>query len=162
MVTNAGLQRGGVDRRLQDLGIELPAPPTPLGSYVETVQTGDLLFLSGILPVLNRKPTVTGVIGKDVDVDGGRKAAYTAALNVLSVAKERLGSLDRIGRVVRLGVFLTTSEGFVDHPKVADAASDLLRDIFGEDKLPVRIVVGVATLPLGVPLVLDVVFEVTK
>jgi enamine deaminase RidA (YjgF/YER057c/UK114 family) len=146
---------------LQDLGIQLPAPPTPLGTYVETVQTGSLLFFSGMLPVVDHKPKYIGRVGKELDTKAGRDAAYTAALGVLAAAKQHLGSLDRVTRVVRLGVFIATSENYVDHPKVADAVSDLFRDIFGIEKTSVRVIVGAASLPLGVPIELDVIFEVT-
>ena len=146
---------------MQDLGIQLPAPPTPFGTYVETVQTGNLLFFSGMLPVVDHKPKYIGRVGKELDSEAGRDAAYTAALGVLAAAKQHLGSLDRVTRVVRLGVFIATSEDYVDHPKVADAVSDLFRDIFGIEKTSVRVIVGAASLPLGVPIELDVIFEVT-
>jgi enamine deaminase RidA (YjgF/YER057c/UK114 family) len=146
---------------LQNLGIQLPAPPTPFGTYVETVQTGSLLFFSGMLPVVDHKPKYIGRVGKELDTEAGRDAAYTAALGVLAAAKQHLGSLDRVTRVVRLGVFIATSEDYVDHPRVADAVSDLFRDIFGIEKTSVRVIVGAASLPLGVPIELDVIFEVT-
>ena len=145
---------------MQDLGIRLPAPPTPFGTYVETVQTGHLLFFSGMLPVVDHKPKYIGRVGKELDTEAGREAAYTAALGVLAAAKQHLGSLDRVTRVVRLAVFIATSEDYVDHPKVADAVSDLFRDIFGIEKTSVRVIVGAASLPLGVPIELDVIFEV--
>ena len=157
-----GSQPGGADRRLQDLGIQLPAAPTPFGSYVETVQTGNLLFFSGMLPVVDHKPKYLGRLGRELDAEAGRDAVYTTALNVLAAAKKHLGSLDRVTRVIRLGVFIATSGDFFDQPRVADAASDLFRDIFGEDKLPVRLVIGVASLPLGMPVELEVIFEIEE
>jgi enamine deaminase RidA (YjgF/YER057c/UK114 family) len=160
MVTTKGSQPDGAERRLQDLGIQLPAAPTPLGTYVETVQTGNLLFFSGMLPVVDHKPEYIGRLGKELDAAAGRKAAYTAALNVLAAAREHLGSLDRVTRVVRLGVFIATSGDFFDQPKVADAVSDLFRDVFGIEKTSVRLVIGVASLPLGMPIELEVIFEV--
>jgi enamine deaminase RidA (YjgF/YER057c/UK114 family) len=150
----------GADRRLQDLGIQLPAAPTPFGPYVETLQTGNLLFLSGMLPVVDHKPKYVGRLGKELDLEAGRDAALTAALSALAAARKHLGSLDRVTRVVRLGVFIATSGDFFDQPKLADAVSDLFRDIFGVDKLPVRQVIGVASLPLGMPVELEVIFEV--
>ena len=161
MVSIKGSQPDSAESRLQDLGIQLPAPPTPFGTYVETVQTGNLLFFSGMLPVVDHKPKYIGRVGKELDTEAGRDAAYTAALGVLAAAKQHLGSLDRVTRVVRLGVFIATSEDYVDHPKVADAVSDLFRDIFGIEKTSVRVIVGAASLPLGVPIELDVIFEVT-
>jgi enamine deaminase RidA (YjgF/YER057c/UK114 family) len=160
MVGGKGLQLGDADRRLQDLGIELPAAPTPFGTYVETVQTGNLLFFSGMLPVVDHRPKYLGRLGKELDVEAGRDAVYTAALSVLAAAQKHLGSLDRVTRVVRLGVFMATSGDFFDQPRVADAASDLFRDVFGIEKTAVRLVIGVASLPLGVPIELDVIFEV--
>ena len=160
MVAGSGSQPGGAQRRLQDLGIQLPAAPTPFGSYVEALRTGNLLFLSGMLPVVDHKPKYLGRLGKEVDVESGRDAVRTAALGALATAKEHLGSLDRVARVVRLGVFLATSGDFFDQPHVADAASDLFRDLFGADKMAVRLVIGVASLPLGMPVELEVIFEV--
>jgi len=150
------------ERRLEELGIELPAAPTPFGSYVETVRTGNLLFFSGMLPVVDHKPKYVGRLGKELDAEAGRDAARTAALGVLAAAKKVLGSLDRVTRVVRLGVFLATSGDFFDQPRVADGASDLFRDVFGSDKMAVRTVIGVASLPLGVPVEVEVIFEVAE
>jgi enamine deaminase RidA (YjgF/YER057c/UK114 family) len=145
---------------LQELGIELPAAPTPFGSYVEAVQTGNLLFLSGLIPVVDHKPKYLGRLGKEVDFEAGRDAAYTAALGALAAAKEHLGSLDRVTRVVRHGVFMATYGDFFNQPKVADGASDLFRDVFGIENMSARLVIGVASLPLGVPIELEVIFEV--
>jgi|SRR5580700_739293 enamine deaminase RidA (YjgF/YER057c/UK114 family) len=152
---------GGADRRLLELGIKLPAAPTPFGTYVETVKTGNLLFFSGMLPVIDHKPKYLGRLGKELDAEAGRDAAYTAALNVLAAAKQHLGSLDRVTRIVRLGVFIATSGDFFDQPRVADAVSDLFRDVFGIEKTSVRLIIGVASLPLGMPIELEVIFEVT-
>jgi len=145
---------------LLELDIQLPDPPSPFGSYVETLRTGNLLFLSGMLPVADHKPKYVGRLGKELDAEAGRDAVRTAALSALAAAKKHLGSLDRITRVVRLGVFMATSGDFVDQPHVADAAPDLFRDIFGNDKLAVRTVIGVASLPLGMPVELEVIFEI--
>ena len=156
------MQSGGAEHRLQELGIQLPPAPTPFGTYVETVQTGNLLFLSGMLPVVDHKPKYLGRLGKELDVKTGRDAAYTAALSALAAAKERLGSLDRVMRVVRIGVFIATFGDFFDQPQVADAVSDLFRDVFGNEKIPVRLVIGVASPPLGMPIELEVIFEVKE
>ena len=146
--------------RLAKLGIKLPAPPEPFGTYVEAVQTGNLLFLSGMLATSGHMATVVGVVGKDLDVKAGRAAAYTAALNVLALTKKQLGSLNRVSHVVRLGVYLAATPEFTEHPKVADAASELLRDVFGEGTISSRLVFGVASLPLGSPVELEVILEV--
>ena len=161
-MSNKSSQLGGAESRLQGLGIQLPAAPTPYGSYVETLQTGNLLFLSGMLPVVDHKPKYLGRLGKEVDSEMGRDAVRTAALSALAAVRKHLGSLDRVTRVVRLGVFMATSGDFFDQPRVADAASDLFRDVFGSDKMAVRLVIGVASLPLGMPVELEVIFEVAE
>jgi enamine deaminase RidA (YjgF/YER057c/UK114 family) len=159
-VTGEGSRPGSAEQRLKELAIKLPAPPEPFGTYVEAVQTGNLLFLTGMLPTEGREAKFIGRVGAELDVEAGRKAARLAALNVLAVARQHLGSLDRVTRVVRLGVSVATSGDFREQPKVADAASELLQDVFGKDKNPCRSVYGVASLPLGTPVELEVVFEV--
>ena len=149
------------ERRLKELGISLPAPPAPFGAYVEAVQTANLLFLSGMLPTAGHGAQFVGRVGAELDVEAGREAARLAALNVLAVARQHLGSLDRVTRIVRLGVSVATSGDVRDQPKVADAASELLEDVFGRDKSPCRLVYGVASLPLGTPVELEVIFEVS-
>jgi enamine deaminase RidA (YjgF/YER057c/UK114 family) len=153
---------GGAERRLHELGIQLPAIPKPLGAYVEARQTGNLLFLSGMLPVIDRKPKYVGRLGGELDADAGRDAARVAALGALAVARDHLGSLDRVACMVRMGVFIVTSGDLLDLPKVADGASELFRDVFGEQNMAVRLVIGVASLPLGVPIELEVILEVDK
>jgi enamine deaminase RidA (YjgF/YER057c/UK114 family) len=160
MVSAKGPQPASAESRLAELGIELTPAPTPLGPYVESLQTGNMLHLSGILPVIGHEPKFVGRLGRQYNVEQGREAARLTALNVLSTARKHLGSLDKVARVVKLTAYLATVEDFLALPKVADAASELLRDVFGEDKLPVRMVLGVANLPLGVPVVLEVLFEV--
>jgi enamine deaminase RidA (YjgF/YER057c/UK114 family) len=160
MVAGKGRKPALAERRLEELGIQLPAAPTPFGTYVEAVQTGNLLFLSGMVPVVDHKPKYVGRLGKELDAEAGRDAVYTAALGALAAARQHLGSLDRVTRVVRLGVYIATYGDFFDQPRVADAASDLFRDIFGIEKTSVRFIVSVASISLGMPIVLDVIFEV--
>ncbi|QNI32074.1 RidA family protein [Alloacidobacterium dinghuense] len=163
MVSPSIPQPASAEHRLQDLGIVLPNAPHPLGAYVEAVQSGGLLFLSGMLPVKDGKPQFVGRLGKEIDANAGRDALRTATLNALSAAKEYLGSLDRVTRVIGVRVFLATSgEADVKQPFVADAASELLRDVFGEEKISVRSVLGVTSLPLGLPVMLEVTFEVNN
>jgi enamine deaminase RidA (YjgF/YER057c/UK114 family) len=150
------------EQRLKALGIELPVPPEPFGIYAEAVQTGNLLFLTGMLPTEGRMAKFIGRVGAELDVEAGREAAGLAALNALAVARQHLGSLDKVTRVVRLGVSVATSGDVRDHPKVADGASELLQDVFGKDKNPCRTVYGVASLPLGTPVELELIFEVEK
>ena len=160
MVIPEDSQSTSAEQRLKDLGIELPVPPEPFGTYVEAVQTGNLLFLTGMLPTEGRAAKFVGRIGAELDVETGRKAAHLAALNALAVARKHLGSLDKVTRIVRLGVSIATSGDVRDQPKVADAASDLLQDVFGKEKNPCRLVYGVASLPLGTPVELEIIFEV--
>jgi enamine deaminase RidA (YjgF/YER057c/UK114 family) len=147
------------ENRLEELGIQLPAASTPFGTYVEALQMGNLLFLSGMLPVLAHKAAYVGTLGAQLDMKAGRDAARIAVLGALAAARDYLKTLDRINRVVRLGVFMVSSGDFTDHPAVADGASDLLRDIFGVENMAVRSVIGVANLPLGVPIELEIIFE---
>src|SRR6202049_2082288 len=160
MVNDKQAPPTGAQQRVQELCIEMPEPPEPFGAYVESVQTGNLLFLSGMLPMEGHEAKFIGRVGAELDVEAGRKAARLAALNVLAVARQHLGSLDKVMRIVRLGVMVATSGDVRDQPKVADAASDLLQDVFGKEKNPCRLVYGVASLPLGTPVELEVIFEV--
>jgi enamine deaminase RidA (YjgF/YER057c/UK114 family) len=146
--------------RLARLGIHLPEAPTPFGAYVPAVQTGNLLFLSGMLATSGHAATIMGVVGNGLDVKAGREAAHTAALNVLALTRKQLGSLNRVSRVVRLGVYVAATPQFTEHATVADAASELLRDVLGEQTVSSRLVIGVASLPLGSPVELEVILEV--
>ena len=161
MVTRESARPASAEQRLEELGIKLPAPPEPFGTYAEAVQTGNLLFLTGMLPTEGRAAKFIGRVGAELDVETGRKAAYLAALNGLAVAREYLGSLDKVTRIIRLGVLVATSGDVRDQPKVADGASELLQDIFGKDKNPSRLVYGVPSLPLGTPVELELIFEVS-
>jgi enamine deaminase RidA (YjgF/YER057c/UK114 family) len=160
MVTWESSRPASAEERLKELGIQLPTPPEPFGIYTEAVQTGNLLFLTGMLPTDGRGAKFIGRIGAELDVEAGHKAARLAALNALAVARQHLGSLDKVTRVVRLGVAVATSGDVREQPKVADGASELLQDVFGKDKNPSRLVYGVASLPLGTPVELEVIFEV--
>jgi enamine deaminase RidA (YjgF/YER057c/UK114 family) len=147
------------EQRLRQLSIELPEPPEPFGIYAEAVQTGNLLFLTGMLPTVGREAKFIGRLGAELDVEACHKAARLAALNALAVARQYLGSLDKVTRIVRLGVAVATSGDVREQPKVADGASELLQDVFGRDKNPSRLVYGVASLPLGTPVELEIIFE---
>jgi enamine deaminase RidA (YjgF/YER057c/UK114 family) len=145
------------ETNLEKWGITLPAAPKPLGAYVEAVRAGDLLFLSGALPIEDGEPRFIGRIGNELTAEDGRKAARLATLNALALARSRLGSLDKVVRVVRLAVSLATTEDFRAHPKVADAASELLDDVFGSDKASTRMIYGVHSLPAGVCAIVELV-----
>jgi len=162
MVTRKGSRSPSPEQRLKELGIKLPVPPEPFGIYAEAVRTGNLLFLTGMLPTDGREAKFIGRVGAELDVAAGRNAAQLAALNVLAVARKHLGSLDKVTRIVRLGVLIATSGDVRDQPKVADGASELLQDVFGKEKNPCRLVYGVASLPLGTPIELEVIFEVAN
>lgn len=154
------IDNASAEERMKTLGIELPSPPVPLGAYVEAVPTGNLLFLSGTLPVESGIPRFQGRIGAELSVEDGRQATRLAALNALAAAREHLGSLDKVSRVVRLAVSLVTTPEFVQHAKVADAASELLRSVFGTDKTSTRMVYGTASLPAGVCVVVELILAV--
>lgn len=154
------MKTDSAEQRLQELGIALPRAPQPLGAYVEAVRTGNLLFLSGTLPIEGGKPSFRGRIGAELSIEEGRRATRLAALNALALAREYLGSLDKVTRVVRLGISLVTAPDFLDHPKVADAASELFVDVFGADKTSTRLVLGMASLPLGLCVEVEVILEV--
>jgi enamine deaminase RidA (YjgF/YER057c/UK114 family) len=148
--------------RLRELGLELPMAPTPLGAYVEASEVGSLLFLSGMLPVVDRKLTLTGRLGENLSVDEGREAARIAAMNTLAVARQHLGDLDRVKKLVKLSVALVTTEHFVEHAAVADGASNLFVQLFGAENGHVRTVSGVQSLPIGTPVIVDVIFEIEQ
>jgi enamine deaminase RidA (YjgF/YER057c/UK114 family) len=161
MASREGSRPAGTEQRLKELGIELPAPPEPFGTYTEAVQTGNLLFLTGMMPTEGRSARFIGRVGAELDVQTGFKAARLAALNALAVAREYLGSLDKVTRIVRLGVSVATVGDVREQAKIADGASELLQDVFGKDNNPCRLVYGVASLPLGVPVELELIFEVS-
>ena len=140
--------------------IELPPVPMPLGAYVEAVRSDKLLFLSGALPMLGREPQASGRVGRELDAEAARAAVRLAALNAVSIAQANLGSLDLVERVVRLAVYIAATEEFVAHAYVADAASELFESTFGSERLSVRLVVGVVSLPLGMPVAVDVILEI--
>ncbi|MFS2179809.1 RidA family protein [Rhizobium pisi] len=160
MVNHQKAQAAGAEQRLQDLGITLPPPPTPFGAYVEAVRSGKLVYFSGMLPVVGHEPRYIGRVGGALTSEDGRKAAETATLSGLAAAKDYLGSLDKVVKVVKLGVYIATEGDFRDHPKVADGASEMLLQVFGEQKLSGRVVLGVASLPLGMPVEVELVLEV--
>ena len=161
MVNGENSRPASAEQRLKEFGIELPTPPEPFGIYAEAVQTGNLLFLTGMLPTAGRAAKFIGRLGAELGVEACHEAARLAALNALAVTRQHLGSLDKVTRIVRLGVSVATSGDVRDQPKVADGASELLQDVFGKDKNPSRLVYGVASLPLGTPVELEVIFEVS-
>lgn len=148
------------EEKLRELGIELPEAPTPLGSYIPVVRTGNLVFLSGILPVRQGKLTRLGRVGEDISIDEAREDAETVTINALSVLKATIGSLDKVKRCVKVTGYVASAPDFTEQPKVLNAASDLLYEIFGEAGRHVRAAVGVNVLPLNSPVEIEFIFEV--
>lgn len=146
--------------KLKQLGITLPEAPTPLGSYVPIMQTGNLLFMSGILPLINGKLIRQGCVGHDISLEDARSDAKTATINALSILKSHIGSLDKVKKCVRITGYISSASHFTEQPKVLNAASDLLFEIFGESGRHARSAVGVNILPLNAPLEIEFIFEV--
>jgi enamine deaminase RidA (YjgF/YER057c/UK114 family) len=145
--------------RLAELGIELPAPAAPVAAYVPAVQAGNLLHISGQLPFEEGK-VMTGRLGEDRDTDYGQRAARSCGVMLLAQMNAALGSLDRVERIVKLGVFISSAATFTDQPKVANGASELMQDVFGEAGRHARSAVGVPVLPLGAAVEIDAVVAV--
>src|SRR5258705_10515530 len=132
ILSGDGSRLATAEQQLGQLGIKLPTPPESFGVYSEAVQTGNLLFLTGMLPTAGREAKFIGRIGAELDVEAGSQAARLATLNGLAVAKQHLGTLDKVTRIVRLGVSVATSGDIRDNPKVAYGASEVLQDVFGK------------------------------
>jgi enamine deaminase RidA (YjgF/YER057c/UK114 family) len=149
------------EERLIELGIELPPAAKPRWSYAPAVRSGNLLFVSGQIGTEAGHIVHPGKVGRDVDVDQGTQAARAAAISALAVAKAHAGSIDAVKRVVKLTAFVASADGFTDQPTVANGASDLLRQVFGDELgLGARSAVGVAELPLGASVEVEFIFEV--
>jgi enamine deaminase RidA (YjgF/YER057c/UK114 family) len=149
------------EERLQQLGVDLPAPAAPVAAYVPTVRTGNLVYVSGQVPTVEGKPTHLGHLGAGVDLEAGRAAARTCAVNVVAALKAELGELSRVRRIVKVTGFVASTPEFTDAPKVVNAASELFGEVFGDAGRHARAAVGVAALPLGVPVEVEAIVEVT-
>jgi enamine deaminase RidA (YjgF/YER057c/UK114 family) len=147
--------------RIAELGIELPPVPAPVASYVPIVVSGGFAFLAGQVPQSAGKPLWVGRVGEDVDVETAAEAARQCGLQALAVLRDALGSLDRVRRIVKLSVFVASAPGFTGQPRVANGASDLMAEVFGDAGRHARTSVGVPDLPLGVPVEVEVVAEVS-
>lgn len=150
-----------IDRALAELGLALPPAAAPVAAYVPTVEAGGLLHISGQLPFLDGV-VMTGRIGDDRDLAYGQEAARRCALMLVSQMKQGLGGLHRVGRIVKLGVFVNSAADFTDQPKVANGASELMLALFGEMGRHARSAVGVAALPLGAAVEIDAIIEVAR
>jgi enamine deaminase RidA (YjgF/YER057c/UK114 family) len=150
-----------IEEKLARLGIVLPIPPKPAGSYIPAVKTGNLVFVSGQIPVKKGKVIFQGKVPANVSLDDAQKAAKLCIINVLAQLKAELGTLDKISRIVRVSGFVNSEHGFTDQPKVINAASDLLFEIFGENGKHSRIAVGVSSLPLNSAVEIDLIAEIS-
>jgi len=150
-----------IEEKLTSLGIKLPTPPTPAGSYVPAIKTGNLLFISGQIPMEEGKVIFTGKVTDD-NLETAQKSAKMCAINLLAQIKRELGSLDKVTKVVRLSGFINSDTEFYQHPKVINAASDLFFEIFGDKGKHSRIAVGVACLPLNSMTEIDAVIEFSE
>jgi enamine deaminase RidA (YjgF/YER057c/UK114 family) len=149
-----------VEAKLAELKISLPPAPKPVASYIPAVRTGDLLFLSGTGPFKDGQVLFAGKLGKDLTVEQGYEAAKLTLLNALAIAKQELGSLDRVTRVVRMSGHVASAEGFTQQPQVLNGASDLLVQIFGDAGRHARLALGAAELPLNMAIELELILEV--
>jgi enamine deaminase RidA (YjgF/YER057c/UK114 family) len=150
-----------IEQRLAELGVELPAPASPVGAYVPAVRSGQLVFTSGQLPMVGGKLLASGKVGQDCSLEQAQACARQAALNALAAVRSVTGSLDVVTRIVRLNVFVNSGPDFTDQAKVANAASELIAEVFGPLGQHTRCALGAAQLPLNSPVELDIVAEVS-
>ncbi|ESR23585.1 RidA family protein [Lutibaculum baratangense] len=149
-----------IEQRLQELGIELPTPAAPAANYVPFVKSGNLLFISGQVPMGRNGIEFVGKLGAGMEVEEGQRAARLCAINLLAQAKAAAGSLDQVLRCVKLTGFVNSAPDFGDQPKVVNGASDLMVDVLGEAGRHSRSAVGVAALPFGVAVEVEGIFEI--
>jgi enamine deaminase RidA (YjgF/YER057c/UK114 family) len=148
------------ESKLKALGLQLPLPPQPVATYIPAVRVGELLFLSGVLPMRDGQLAFTGKLGRDLTAEEGMEAAKLSLLNALAIAKQELGSLDRISRVVKVVGYVASAEGFVQQPQVLNGASDLLVAVFGEAGRHARVAVGAAELPRRAPVEIEMILSI--
>jgi len=149
-----------IDEKLASLNITLPTPPKPAGSYIPVVKSGSLVFVSGQIPLKDGQVQFKGQVPTSISVEEAQKAAKLCIINVLAQLKSELGTLDNISRIVRVSGFVNSSQEFYEHPKIINAASDLLFEVFGEKGRHARIAVGVASLPLNSAVEIDLIAEI--
>jgi len=150
-----------IEQKIESLGIKLPTPPTPAGSYVPAVRTGNLLYISGQIPMEDGKVVFTGKVS-DENLETAQKSARMCAINLLAQMKRELGDLEKVSKIVRISGFVNSVPEFSQHPKVINSASDLFFEIFGEKGKHSRIAVGVASLPLDSMTEIDAIVEVSE
>ena len=151
---------GRIESRLKELGIALPTPPVPVASYVPTAASGNLVFVSGQITSTAEGLKYVGVVGRDLSVEDGKAAARLCAVNVVAQVKAACGDLDRVKRCVKLTVFVNATPDFTQHPEVANGASDLLVEVFGEAGKHARAALGAGSLPRGVACEVEALFEI--
>ncbi len=149
------------EKKIRSLALTLPAPPAPVANYLPLVRSGPLLFLSGMLPFVEGRLAFVGKVGKEVAVDQGKEAARLALLNALSAIQSEIGSLNAVERFIRLSVYVASTSEFIQQPVVANGASDLLVEIFGDAGRHARLALGAVSLPLDAPVELELIVEVT-
>ena len=150
-----------IEEKLESMGIKLPNPPTPAGSYIPVVKVGNVLYISGQIPMEDGKVLFTGKVSDD-NLETAQKSAKMCAINILAQIKREVGNLEKVTRIIRLSGFVNSSLEFYHHPKVINAASDLLFEIFGEKGKHSRIAVGVASLPLNSMTEIDAIIQVEE
>jgi enamine deaminase RidA (YjgF/YER057c/UK114 family) len=149
-----------IEARLKTLGVSLPTPPLPVASYVPCTISGNIVFVSGQIPIADGAIKYVGKLGVDVPMETGQAAAQLCAINVLAQLKAAVGDLDRVTRCLKLGVFINAAPDYSQHPEVANGASDLIAAVFGDAGKHARAAVGVGSLPRGVAVEVEAIFEI--
>ena len=149
-----------VEENLKNNSITIPNPPAPVGNYVAYNQTGNLIFISGQLPVDEKGQMIKGKIGKDLNIDDGKQAAKLCILNAIGHLKKHVEDLNKVKKCVKINGFINCSEDFFEHPALLNTASDLLVQIFGDKGMHARAVVGAPSLPLNAAVEIETIFEV--
>jgi len=149
-----------IESRLKELGVSLPTPPLPVASYVPCTISGNMVFVSGQIPIADGAIKYVGKLGVDVPMEAGQAAAQLCAINVLAQLKSAIGDLDRVTRCLKLGVFVNAAPDYSQHPEVANGASDLIAAVFGDAGKHARAAVGVGSLPRGVAVEVEAIFEI--
>ena len=149
-----------IEARLKELGVTLPTPPMPVASYVPVTISGNIVFVSGQIPIADGAIKYVGKLGVDVPMEAGQAAAQLCAINVLAQLKAAIGDLDRVVKCLKLGVFVNAAPDYTQHPEVANGASDLIAALFGDAGKHARAAVGVGSLPRGVAVEVEAIFEI--
>jgi enamine deaminase RidA (YjgF/YER057c/UK114 family) len=146
-----------IEEKINQLGFKIPPPPKPLAAYIPATQVGNLIYTSGQVPIVDGRIIYAGKVGKDLTEEEASKAAELCMINCLSAVKSIIGNLDKIKRIVKITVFVNSSEGFTAQPKVANGASELVEKIFDENGKHVRSAVGVNELPLNSAVEIEII-----